>query len=161
MNARAQSEVSVVEADVVITRALKAPRQLVFQMWTDPEHLPVWWGPNGFNCTRCEMDVRVGGRFYLEMRGPDGATCPCEGVYKEIVAPERIVYDGLAEEGHPCGAGLPPYGRVTISFTEHEGVTTVRIHAKLRSVADREAAMQMGFGTGWAQTLERLDAYLS
>ena len=161
MNARVQSEVSAIEADVVITRALKAPRQLVFQMWTDPEHLPLWWGPNGFNCTRCEMDVRVGGRFYLEMCGPDGGTYPCEGVYREIVAPERIVYDGLAEEGHPCGAGLPPYGRVTISFAEQEGITTIRIHAKLRSVADREAAMQMGFGTGWAQTLERLDAYLS
>ena len=159
MNARVESEVT--EADVVITRVLKAPRALVFKLWTDPEHLPMWWGPNGFNCQTCQMDVRVGGAFHLEMLGPDGVTYPCDGIYREIVEPEHIVYDGLAAEGHPCGAGLPPYGRVTISFTEQAGMTTVRIHARLRSVADREAAMEQGFGAGWAQTLERLDAYVS
>ncbi|MEC5387421.1 SRPBCC domain-containing protein [Uliginosibacterium sp. H3] len=161
MNARVESQVTAVEADVVITRSLKAPRALVFKLWTDPQHLPMWWGPQGFNCQTCHMDVRVGGAFHLDMLGPDGVVHPCDGIYREIVEPERIVYDGLAEEGHPCGAGLPPHGRVTISFTELDGVTTVRIHAKLRSVADREAAMEQGFGAGWSQTLERLEAYVS
>jgi uncharacterized protein YndB with AHSA1/START domain len=161
MNARVGSEVTAVEADVVITRTLRAPRELVFRLWTEPEHLPQWWGPQGFTCVVCDMDLRVGGAFHLEMLGPDGGTYPCDGTYREIVRPERIVYDGLAAEGHPCGAGLPPYGRVTISFTELEGVTTVRVHAKLRSVADREAAMKHGFGAGWSQTLEKLDAYLA
>lgn len=161
MNARVESEVSAVEADIVITRTLRAPRALVFQLWTDPQHLPQWWGPQGFNCLVCRMDVRVGGEFHIEMQGPDGVTYPCDGTYREIVAPERIVYDGLAAEGHPCGAGLPPFSRVTISFTELDGVTTVRVHAKLRSVVDREAAMAHGFGVGWAKTLEKLEAYLS
>jgi len=161
MNARVESEVTVVEADVVITRSLKAPRALVFKLWTDPAHLPMWWGPKGFNCQTCRMDVRVGGSFHVDLLGPDGVSYPCDGIYREIVEPERIVYDGLAKEGDPCGAGLPPYGRVTISFTEHEGMTTVRVHAQLRSVADREAAVEHGFGVGWSQALERLDAYVS
>ena len=161
MNARFQSEVSAVDADVVITRALRAPRELVFQAWTDPEHVGQWWGPHGFSCTKCEMDVRTGGAFHVEMLGRDGVTYPCDGTYREVVAPERIVYDGIAAEGHPCGAGLPPHGRVTITFSEQAGLTTVRVHAKLRSQADREAAMEAGFGIGWAQTLERLDVHLS
>ena len=161
MNARVESEVTVVEADVVITRSLKAPRALVFKLWTDPAHLPMWWGPKGFNCQTCRMDVRVGGSFHVDLLGPDGVSYPCDGIYREIVEPERIVYDGLAKEGDPCGAGLPPYGRVTISFTEHEGMTIVRVHAQLRSVADREAAVEHGFGVGWSQALERLDAYVS
>jgi uncharacterized protein YndB with AHSA1/START domain len=160
MNARVESDVTAIDADVVITRVLKAPRQLVFKLWTDPEHLPMWWGPSGFSCQTCQMDVRVGGAFHVELLGPDGVIYPCDGIYREIVAPERIVYDGLAAECHPCGGGLPPYGRVTISFTELDGMTTVRIHARLRSVADREAAMAHGFGAGWAQTLEKLDAYV-
>lgn len=161
MSIRFESEVRAVEADVIITRTLNAPRELVFQMWTDPQHLPMWWGPDGFSCTRCEMDVQVGGRFHLELCGPDGARYPCDGVYREILAPERIVYEGMADEGHPCGAGLPPYGRVTISFTEHAGMTTLQIHAKLRSVVDREAAVEGGFGVGWGQSLARLARHLS
>ena len=107
------------------------------------------------------MDLRVGGVFRVHMRGPDGVTYPCKGVYREVIEPERIVYAGEAEEGSVgCGAGLPPRALVTVTFAERDGKTTVTIHTRLQSAADREAAVQTGFNTGWASSLDRLAEHL-
>jgi uncharacterized protein YndB with AHSA1/START domain len=148
------------ERTIVITRVFDAPRALVFKAWTDPTHVAQWWGPKGFTNPACEMDLRVGGAFRLHMRGPDGATYPCTGTYREIAEPERIVYAGEAEDGHPCGAGLPPRSLVTVTFAERDGKTTVTIHTRLQTVADRDAAVKMGFDTGWASSLDRLAEHL-
>ena len=58
--------------ELTVTRVFDAPRELVFTMWTDPEHMAQWWGPQGFTNPVCEMDVRVGGAIRIHMRGPDG-----------------------------------------------------------------------------------------
>jgi uncharacterized protein YndB with AHSA1/START domain len=160
----AQVNSSIVEPDertIVITRVFDAPRELVFKAWTDPKHVAQWWGPQGFTSPLCEMDLRVGGVFRVHMRGPDGVTYPCKGVYREVREPERIVYSGEAEEGSVgCGAGLPPRALVTVTFTERDGKTTVTIHTRLQSAADREAAVQTGFNAGWASSLDRLADHL-
>ena len=149
------------ERTIVITRVFDAPRDLVFRAWTDPKHVAQWWGPQGFTNPLCEMDLRVGGVFRVHMRGPDGVTYPCKGVYREVREPERIVYAGEAEEGSVgCGAGLPPRALVTVTFAERDGKTTVTIHTRLQSAADREAAVQTGFNTGWASSLDRLAEHL-
>ena len=145
---------------VIITRTFDAPRELVFKAWTDPRHVMQWWGPKGFANRSCDMELKVGGAFRLQMRGPDGIDYPCTGFYREVVAPERIVFAGEADDGHPCGAGLPPRSLVTVTFTEHAGRTTVTIHTLLQSAADREAAVKMGFNAGWTDSLERLADYL-
>lgn len=148
------------ERAIVITRTFRAPRELVFRAWTDPKHIAQWWGPNGFGSEACDLDLRVGGIFRVHLRGPDGVLYPCKGVFREIVAPERIVYDGLANDSDACGAGLPPNARVTVTFEEDDGETTLTIHTLLNSAADRAAATASGYNIGWAQSLERLGAYL-
>ena len=149
------------ERTIVITRVFDAPRDLVFKAWTDPKHVAQWWGPQGFSSPLCEMDLQVGGTFRVHMRGPDGVTYPCRGVYREVIKPERIVYVGEAEDGSVgCGAGLPPRAMVTVTFAERDGRTTVTIHTRLQSASDRDAAVQTGFNTGWVSSLDRLGDYL-
>jgi uncharacterized protein YndB with AHSA1/START domain len=151
---------SPTDREIVITRVFAAPRELVFAAWTDPHHVEQWWGPKGFTSFGCEIDLRVGGVFRLQMRGPDATVYPCEGVIRDVVAPERIVYAGASEHEHACGAGLPPRSIVTVTFTEHAGKTTLAIHTRLESEADRDAAVQAGVYPGWSQTMDRLAEYL-
>lgn len=147
--------------DIVLTRVLPAPRALVFDAWTDPEHLLHWWGPHGFAGLRCEIDLRVGGHFRLDLRGPDGIDYPCEGTYHEVVRPERIVYSGMMDDRHPCGAGIPPHSLVTVTFTDHAAdATRITIHARVASTAT-DAIVAAGFIAGWRDAFERLSSTLS
>lgn len=146
----------VTEREVIITRVLNAPRELVWKAWTDPHHVAQWWGPKGFVSVGCEMDLHVGGVFQLGLRAPDGAIYSCRGTYREIVAPERIVYEGASDESHPCGSGLPPRAIVTVTFDEHDGRTTLTLRTLLASAADRAAAVREGYVEGWTSSLERL-----
>jgi uncharacterized protein YndB with AHSA1/START domain len=145
-----------IDQEILITRVFDAPRELVFNAWTDPKRIEQWWGPKGYSSFDCEIDLRVGGIFSLKMRGPDGSVYPCTGVFREVVKPERIVYAGPSEKSHPCGAGLPPNAIVTVSFTEHDQKTTLTIRTRPASVADRDAALNAGFVPGWASTLDCL-----
>ncbi|MBF0292407.1 MAG: SRPBCC domain-containing protein [Nitrospinae bacterium] len=149
------------QRELVITRVFDAPRALVWQVWTDPKHIMRWWGPNGFSNSSCESDLRVGGRFHLNMSAPDGATYPCKGIYREIAEPERIVYESEADESHPCGAGLPPRSLVTLTFAESDGKTTLTLHTSFESEARRDAANKAGFSGSWTECLERLGEYLN
>jgi uncharacterized protein YndB with AHSA1/START domain len=142
--------------EIVISRTFDSPRTLVWKAWTDPRHVMKWWGPNGFGNSSCESDLRVGGKFSLNMRAPDGNTYPCQGIYLEIAKPERIVYDSTADNSHPCGAGLPPRSQVTVTFAEQDGKTTLTIHTRFETVARREVANQAGFSVSWGEALERL-----
>ncbi len=145
---------------IVMSRVFDAPRPLVFKAWTDPRHISAWWGPHGFENTECAVDLRVGGTFRLQMRAPDGKLYPCQGTYREIVEPERIAYLGVAEDSHPCGAGLPPRALVTIDFTEQQdNKTLLTIHTRLESAAAKQAAAQGGYIAGWSDSLERLNAF--
>jgi uncharacterized protein YndB with AHSA1/START domain len=141
---------------ISVTRVFDAPRELVFKMFTDPKHLARFWGPKGFISTVREMDARPGGAFHIDMRGPDGTICPCQGVYWEVVEPERIVYRGEPDGSHGCGGGLPPRALVTVTFAEHNGKTKLTINTRFEAAADRDAAVQMGFDAGWASSLDRL-----
>ncbi|MDQ8020341.1 MAG: SRPBCC domain-containing protein [Moraxellaceae bacterium] len=147
--------------EIVITRVLNAPRELVFAAWTQPEHIKRWWGPDGFQGMVCEVDLRVGGHFNLNLRGPDGIDYPCEGTYHEIVPNERIVYSGMTDDRHPCGCGIPPHSLVTVHFVEHgAGKTRLTINARVNS-GMCDAIVQGGFVPGWSQATARLDSYLA
>ena len=148
------------DAEIVIHRTFNAPRTLVWQAWTDPKQVMQWWGPQGFHNSACEADLRVGGAFHLTMHAPDGSSYPCKGIYREIVASERIVFDSEADESHPCGAGLPPRSIVTITFVEHGEQTMLTLHTRFETTARRDAANRAGYSMSWGEALDRFGEML-
>lgn len=156
MDAKAQKEVDLAGREVRIERTFDAPRALVWQAWTDPAHIMRWWGPSGFVNQRCESELMVGGDFRLEMRAPDGNVYPCIGTFREIVEHERIVYEGEAAEGHPCGAGIPPRATVTISFADQGSKTRLTLHTRFASPERKQAAAEARFIVSWEEAMDRL-----
>lgn len=152
---------------VVITRVLDAPRDVVFKAWTDCERLMGWWGPNDFTTPFCKIDLRPGGVFRNCMRSPDGRDYCGTGVYREVVEPERIVFtDSFADEqGNPVPAtyyGMSPSWPmemlVTVTFAEHEGKTKLTLRHDLGSVpiSERDMCQQ-----GWSESLDKLAGALA
>lgn len=140
------------EREIVATRVFAAPRALVFSLWTDPRHIAQWWGPDGFTTTTHEMDVRPGGVWRFVMHGPDGVDYKNKVVYREVVAPERLVYD------HVSG---PPF-HVTVTFAEQGGKTAVTMRMIFESEAVRENVIkQFGALDGLTQTLGRLGDHVA
>jgi len=82
----------VAERELRIERMLNAPIELVWEVWTDPEHIKNWWGPDGFTNTIHKMDVEEGGEWLLTMHGPDGRNYPNKSIFKEVILHKRIVY---------------------------------------------------------------------
>lgn len=149
------------EREFVMERLFDAPRELVWQAWTKPEHLVHWWGPKGWTLPVCKIDFRPGGIWHYCMRGPKGEESWGKAVYREIDEPERIVYlDTFAdEEGNPV-EGMPEMV-ITVIFEALEGKTKVTAHAQFASVADLESVLAMGMVEGLTQTWDRLEAYLA
>lgn len=147
---------SIVGQDLRVTRVFHAPRELVFKAWTDPEHLPKWWGPKGFTTTVQEIDVRPGGVWRYVMHGPDGVDYDNKIVYHEIVTPERLVY------AHGGGDDEEPF-HVTVTFAEQANTTTeLTMTARFKSAADLEkAVMEYGAVEGAKSTMDRLAEQLS
>src|SRR5262245_27650391 len=109
------TELAASDREIIATRVFDAPRELVYRMWTDRQHVARWWGPNGFTNTIHEMDVRPGGVWRFVMHGPDGRDYQNKIVYTEVVPPERLAYD------HVSG---PTFSAV-VTFAEEGGKTRV------------------------------------
>lgn len=144
--------------EIVITRVFDAPRELVFEMWTDPKHLVHWWGPRGFTTTVEEMDVRPGGHWKKTMYGPDGAVYPNHSVFTEVVKPERLVYThGGRKEGGPSVSF-----EQTVTFEELDGKTRVTMRNLFPSAGERDRVVkQFNAIEGGNQTLDRLGERLA
>jgi uncharacterized protein YndB with AHSA1/START domain len=138
------------ESVLVLTRLLDAPRALVFQVWTRPEHLAHWWGPKDFTLPHCMMDFRPGGAYRFCMRAPDGLDHWVWGVYREIVAPERLVFTWEREDEPGLRRRLSNLVTVTFAAEGLKTRLTLR-HAAFQTAADRE-----DHNGGWTQCLERL-----
>lgn len=145
------------ELEVVVARRFAAPRALVFKVWTEPEHVVRWWGPDGFRTTDCEIDLRPGGRYRIAMTGPDGKTYPTEGTYLEVTPPERLVSD----EVFGCLGRPDTTTRVTVTFAQDGAGTVVTIHTLCESMAVRDALIDIGIEKGWGEAFAHLAAYLS
>ena len=153
-SARTKPPTAVAEWELVITYVFDAPRQLVFEAWTKPEHLERWQGaPQGFTVTAHQVDLRPGGVFRICMRSPEGVDHWLQGVYREVVEPERLVFTHLwLDAQHKPG----PETVVTITFTEHDGKTELTLHQTgFKSVEARD-----GHRGGWTSTLDRFEAYI-
>ena len=157
--------------EFAITRVLDAPRKLVFDAWSKPEHLARWWGPKGFTVKIETLEFRPGGRFHYSMAMPNGTLMWGLIVYREIAAPERIVFINSfsdAEGGigaNPWNPDWPKEVLNTITFAEAAGKTTVSLRggpinateAQWKTYADNHPSMQGGF-TG---TFDVLAEYLA
>ena len=141
---------------LTITRTLNAPRELVWRMFSDPVHLVRWWGPHGFTNPVCELDFRVGGRWYHVMRGPDGRDFPADNTFVEIVPPERIVYRNRVVDDQVFEGNPPPSFKRTLTFTEANGVTTLTLFAEFESFDERDRVKRRGFIEGTLESYVRL-----
>ncbi len=131
--------------EMILTRVFDAPRELVFKVWSDPAHVRRWWGPKGFTLPGCEMDFRPGGAYRFVMRGPGGQDYPFQGVYREIVVPERIVFTAILDN-------LPGHELVTtVTFAEEGGKTKLTVR---QTTPPGEAGR--GQNQGWSESLDRL-----
>lgn len=145
------TEASASDREIVAVRLLDAPRELVFDAFTDREHISRWWGPRGFTTTTHQMDVRPGGVWRFVMHGPDGVDYQNKVVYEEVRRPERLVYS------HVSG----PSFRATVTFAVENGKTRLTMRMVFESAAERErVAEKFGAVEGLHQTLDRLTEHV-
>ena len=158
-------------SEFVITRTFDAPRDLVWKLWTEEAHLKHWWGPKGFTIVSVKVDLRPGGVTHYGMRAPDGTETWGRFVYREIVAPERLVFIVSFSDSasgvmrHPWSATWPLQTLSTVTFEDQGGKTqvTVRWIAYEATELERktfEDGMQ-GMQQGWSATFEQFSDYLA
>lgn len=154
MTTRASVSVDPTERELTITRIFDAPRQLVFKAWTDPDQVARWWGPQGYITISYDMDIRPDGAFRICMRSPAGTDHWKQGVYREIVEPERIVFTFVWSDAQ----GTPGHELLTtVTFAEHGAKTKLTLHqAVFATVAARDDHRR-----GWTSCLARFAEYLA
>ena len=146
---------------LLATRLIDAPRDLVWQVWTDPKHLAQWWGPDGFSTTTSAYDAKVGGVWRFVMHGPDGRDYQNRITFDEIVKPERLVYH------HGGGDDVEPVQfRTTVTFEEigkgPRAKTRLTMRGEFPSAEERARVIrEYGADKGMMQTLARLTEYVT
>jgi uncharacterized protein YndB with AHSA1/START domain len=160
------------DEDFVISRVFDAPRDLMWEVFTDPEHMKQWWGPKGFSVVVSKIDLRVGGTYHYQLKAPDGSPMWGRFVYREIVPPERIVLvSSFSDEAggvtrHPMAPVWPLEMLSTFTFEAlPDGRTRFTVRwAPHNATAQERNAFDEGRGSmtqGWSGTMEQLGAYLA
>lgn len=154
------------ERAVSITRDFGAPRERVFPAWIDPEQLARWYAPAGCSIRFTRLEPRADGEFHSCITTPDGHECWCKGVYREVVAPARLVYslcvaDAKGNLVEPTAAGMDPeWPRetiLTVTFEERGGGTRLTLQ---QSVSEA-LAVRTGAHPSWLQMLDNLEQELA
>ncbi|NDJ17948.1 SRPBCC domain-containing protein [Myxacorys almedinensis] len=154
--------VATSERELTITRVFNAPQSLVFKVWTQPKHFSRWLEPKDFTTIGCQMIVQVGGMYRACIRSaspsqresPEGTDHWMQGVYREIIEPERIIFTFAweNENSQPKNETL-----VTVIFTEQNNQTLMTFHqAIFESTESRNS-----HHSGWSECFDRLNAYLA
>ncbi len=178
MATKNNTSVETAPCEVIIRRRIAAPRELVFDAFTDASQLAKWFGPRIFTAT-AETDPRVGGRYTLAMHGPENGPpemrgpFPIKGEYREVVRPERLVYTSDLSD-HPqswkdmlkrsiAGLGSESFltSLVTITFEEVNGDTNLTIRNRFESNAIRDGYLKLQMGEGWSGSLDKLEELLA
>ena len=152
------------EKQIIIRREFDAPRELVWDVWTRPEHIEKWWGPRGFTTRVTLMDLRVGGKWDYVMVGPDGMEYPVNGVFTEVTPPERIVTTdefGDAYDERMPGVDLPRGLVATAVFDDLGGRTRLTMTISHATVEDRQKHENMGVVAGWNSSFDKMEDYLA
>jgi uncharacterized protein YndB with AHSA1/START domain len=138
------------DRELLISRTINAPVSLIWEVWTQPEHIANWWGPNGFTNTITRMDVWQGGEWNLVMHGPDGTDYKNKSIFKEVVLHKKIVFEHVA-----------PNFTATIKFEEQGDKTHLTWHMIFESREQFIAVVKAHKADeGLKQNLEKLEAYL-
>jgi uncharacterized protein YndB with AHSA1/START domain len=144
-------ENNATDRELLLTRTLNAPVDLVWEAFTNPEHIAKWWGPNGFTNTITTMDLKPGGEWNLVMHGPDGTDYKNHSVFKEIVPNKKIVFSHIA-----------PNFTATIEFDADGEQTHLKWHMLFES---REVFIQVvktfKADEGLKQNVDKLSLYLA
>ena len=153
------------DQEFTITREFDAPRDLVWKAWTDCAYFSQWWGPTEFTTSHCTIDARPGGDWISAMRSPEGHDFWSSGTFVELDAPSRFVVDeGFSDENggrvtpqeYGMTDDMPAEDRITVTMEENDGRTRLTMVQGIpRDVAERNGAPE-----GWAQSFDKLEAYL-
>jgi uncharacterized protein YndB with AHSA1/START domain len=141
--------------EIIITRSFDAPRELVFNAFTEPDAIRRWWGQRDNETVVDALEARAGGRWRFVQRDKDGNEFSFHGVFHEVTAPERIVWT-FEFEGMPGHVLLE-----TVTFEEQDGKTHMVDSSVFQSVTDRDGMLQSGMESGAAESFDRLDEYLA
>ncbi len=159
------------DQEFVISRTFDAPRELVWKAWTEPERMREWFGPTGFTMPVCTQDLRPGGAYHYCLRGAEGQEMWGKFVFREIHAPERLVFINTFSDAqggitrHPMSETWPLEMLSTITFAEEKNRTTVTIRWSPHNATEAErrtfAESHAGMKQGWSGTFEQLADYLA
>jgi len=139
------------DRELFISRTFNAPVELVWEMFTDPEHIANWWGPDGFTNTIAEMNITPGGKWDFVMHGPDGTDYENKSIFKEIIKNKRLVFDHVSE----------PKITFTIEFIAQGEKTKLNWHMLFESAEQLiEVAKKNGAVEGLKQNIDKLELYL-
>lgn len=143
------------DREILMTRKFDAPRQVVWDTITDPELIPVWWGFGRDRTVVKKMDVRPGGQWQFITHTSGGEYVDFHGEYREVVAPQKLVYTFLVGD-------MPPGdGFVEITLVEQDGVTELRDRGVFSSKEERDAVIATGMEAGARETYERLSTLIA
>lgn len=144
------------DCEILITRSFQAPRELMWEAWTDPKHVIHWWGPNGFTNTIHEMNVKPGGVWRFTMHGPDGTDFPNRIVFKEVVKPRLLTFNHGSDQDND-----PEQFEVTVNFEAKGNTTEITMRMVFKTKEKRNLAVEKyGALEGNRQTMNRLEKYL-
>jgi uncharacterized protein YndB with AHSA1/START domain len=141
-------------SNLVMTQTFDASPADVFEAWTNPDEVTLWWDPTGAPLAVCEIDLSPNGTFRWVHQGELGLKHPFTGVYREIVPPERLVFEARISPEHPLQ-------RSTLSFSAVEGGTTLTMTIECASAAYRDQMLAMRVDAGTARTMQNLAAHLN
>ena len=156
---------------LTITRRLAAPRDLVWQSWSEVERLAHWWGPKGCTIEVGRLEFRPGGFFHYAMRFPDSEPMWGRFMYREIAAPERLVW--LNSFSNPrCGIARAPFNMAVpleilndVTFAEDDGGTMLTLKSQPHGATEEEENvfrdMFSSMQQGWGGTMDQLEEYLA
>jgi uncharacterized protein YndB with AHSA1/START domain len=140
------------DRELIITRTFNAPIELVWEAWTNPEHIRKWWGPHGFTNTIQRMELHPGGVWELIMHGPDGTDYRNKSIFKEVVKPSRIVFE------HVTG----PKFTTSVNFTAEGKKTRMHWHMVFESAQEFQQTIRtFKADEGLKQNVEKLEQYLT
>jgi uncharacterized protein YndB with AHSA1/START domain len=159
--------------ELVLARTFNAPRELVFKVWTEAEHLAQWWGPAGMELTVLKLDVRPGGIYHFGMKSPEGFEMFGKFVYYEIAAPEKLVYTNAFADAEGNTIRAPFFATPvfpleimnTLTLAEQDGQTMLTLRGAPYNATEEErqffASMHESMHQGFSGTFDQLERHLA